>query len=149
MNKLLSNLRSKKVRLPETEFHIPELDETVVLRGMTVAEGREWRKLIPKSDQDEEAQEQGTLAAAAYSVIDPATGERYLNNDEGRALLESLSERTIINLIGAFNKLARDSDESAEGNSGPRVAKSGSSTASRSPSAEPSTSSNGASARQP
>ena len=80
-------------------------------------------------------------------MIDPETGDRYLNNDEGRALLETLSERTVLGLITTYNKMARDVEEAAEGNSEPRAASNGSSTDSLSPSAEPSTSSRRPSAK--
>ena len=62
MNKILERLKKKTPQLPEVEFFIPELNETLaVLRAMTVLEGREWRKLLPKADQDDVTQERARL----------------------------------------------------------------------------------------
>jgi hypothetical protein len=130
MSNLLKDLQKLKPRFPEAQFHVPEWDRPVTLRGFSLREGRELRKGNGEADD-----ERLMLRTLAHAIVDG--GDRPLANDDGIALLEGLSAKTVQDMGAAFMKL-NGVGEDAEGNSAATAASAGSSTGSRATSGAPS-----------
>lgn len=132
---LLKELKKLKPKFPEVEFHVPEWDRTVMLRSFSLREGRALRP--PPNGAEEVDNEKAMLQTLAHAIVDG--DERPLANDEGIALLDELSAKTVNEMGNAFMKLNGGTDQ--EGNSEPRADGAGSSSGLPSLSAEPSPSS--------
>jgi hypothetical protein len=150
---LLEQLQALKPKLPETTFYVPEFGKTITLRGFTVREGRALReRLEAEGKANPEKADIAAIHALAQSVValegkEDKNNPRPLANPQGVELIESLSEKTVRAMMVAYNRVTLIGVTDIEGNSGPREGEDGSSSSSRSPSDEPSMSSNGASAR--
>lgn len=140
MSDLLKELQKLKPQLPQTECFVPEWNRAIVLRGFTVLEGRQLRQGM---GEDADNNEVLAIKTIAHAVSDG--DKRPLANPDGVALIESLSELTVRKLMMAFGRISMAED--LEGNSEPGAANGSSSSDLPSPSDEPSTSSNAASAK--
>ena len=108
MSKLLDDLKKIKVSLPETKFFIPELNREVVLRGFSVADGRNLREGEAKKDGIIVDPDGFAYKTIAHSIVDGT--ERPCANLDGVALIKSLSEATVGKMIRAINILAGGED---------------------------------------
>jgi hypothetical protein len=125
MSSLLKDLQKLKPRFPEIEYYVPEWDRKVTLRGFSLREGRDLRQGNGEADD-----ERLMLKTLAHAIVDKE--ERPLANDEGIALLDTLSAKTLQEMGAAFMRLS-GGGEDTEGNSA-AMAGDGSSSVSPSPS---------------
>lgn len=117
MSDLLKQLQKLKPKLPETKCFVPEWDRHVTLRGFSVAEGRALRKELSKAGENPDANEANTIKLIAHSVCDGTN--RPLANEDGIALIETLSELTVRRLAETYVRIS--TGENPEGNSEPRA----------------------------
>lgn len=134
MSDLLKQLQKLKPTFPEAEFRVPEWARSVTLRGFSLREGRQLR---PTNGADDTDNERAMLRTLAHAIVDG--DDRPLANEDGIALLETLSAKTIQEMGQAFMALSGVGDQ--EGNSPARAGAVGSSSDSPSLLAEPSPSS--------
>lgn len=110
MSNLLTELKKLKPKLPEVECFVPEWGRTLKLRALTVKEGRALRAgEFKPGTSDLLDVERFRVKGAAYAIVDDH-GDRPLANDDGIALIESLSEDSLTALITAYGKLSADPD---------------------------------------
>ena len=130
MSNLLQQLQKLKPKLPETEFYVPEWDRMLTLRGFSLREGRELNKQRESMDDDAIM-----LRILAHAIVD--RGERPLANDEGIALLESLSAGTLTAMGNAFQEMTGTVKAAEKNSDRPTAGSDGSSFASPRSSAGP------------
>ena len=140
---LLDELRALKPKLPQIKAQVPEWEREVTLQGLTVRQVRELQEGL-RTEKNPRDADTFAIRALANAIVDE-DGNRALANDEGIALIETLSGVTVNRLMERYSEMNKVA--TLEGNSGPRTDGEDLSSDSPSPSAEPSMSSKRPSAR--